>query len=426
MNSSEVERLHHAVAELDLERAHAGDRVGRHGGPVRRIAAGDRAADLAAAGVAGGRVVERGAGRRGDRRGEQRRPLRAAGVGVAHAGVADERQDVDQHEVLHRHRADVLHPQAVLEGAAGERAGRGGDRSRRRRCPGWSCWRPAGRCGATVMVPVARQRVSAVSPSPSSRGRRPARCRCSAGRGRRASLSRVKSFDRLPAGAPLRMVVETLIHTCWLTPRLPLPAFQRQRSSVRPVPAKFGIWSKTCGAGRPVLWSSNVQAEKTRVDRQQVGGDEVRQRHRVAGARVAAHPQAPGDGLAGVERTAAGEVLLRRVELHERAAHDEALAGVAVDVGRTGRVDGGEVGAVLDRVADGHRAAGVVRVDDRPVISGRVLAAIPGCAWPYSQRMRVRYSPAPRPGGGAVSVVLVVVFGELPQRVKTPSAVFFS
>ena len=62
----------------------------------------------------------------------------------------------------------------------------------------------------------------------------------------------------------------------------------------------------------------------------------------------------------------------------------------------------------------------------RPVISGRVLAFMPTSAWPYSQRMRVMYSPAPRPGGGAVSVVLVAVFGELPQRVKTPSAVFFS
>ena len=62
----------------------------------------------------------------------------------------------------------------------------------------------------------------------------------------------------------------------------------------------------------------------------------------------------------------------------------------------------------------------------RPVISGRLPAAAPGAAWPYSQRMRVRYSPAPRPGGGAVRVVLVPVLGELPQRVKTPSAVFFS
>ena len=61
-----------------------------------------------------------------------------------------------------------------------------------------------------------------------------------------------------------------------------------------------------------------------------------------------------------------------------------------------------------------------------PVISGRALGLMPGCAWPYSQRMRVMYSPAPRPGGGAVSVVLVVAFGELPQRVKTPGAVFFS
>ena len=51
---------------------------------------------------------------------------------------------------------------------------------------------------------------------------------------------------------------------------------------------------------------------------------------------------------------------------------------------------------------------------------------MPTAAWPYCQRIRVTYSPAPRPGGGAVSVVLVVALGELPQRVKTPGAVFFS
>jgi hypothetical protein len=61
-----------------------------------------------------------------------------------------------------------------------------------------------------------------------------------------------------------------------------------------------------------------------------------------------------------------------------------------------------------------------------PVMSGRVEAPMPGCAWPYSQRTRVTYSPAPRPGGGLVRVVEVVVLGELPQRVKTPGAVFFS
>jgi hypothetical protein len=60
------------------------------------------------------------------------------------------------------------------------------------------------------------------------------------------------------------------------------------------------------------------------------------------------------------------------------------------------------------------------------VISGRVDALIPTATGPNSQRSRVRYSPAPRPGGGEVSVVLVVVFGELPQSVKTPGAVFFS
>ena len=36
------------------------------------------------------------------------------------------------------------------------------------------------------------------------------------------------------------------------------------------------------------------------------------------------------------------------------------------------------------------------------------------------------YSPAPSPGGGAVSVVFVAVFGELPQSTKIPGAVFFS
>ena len=51
---------------------------------------------------------------------------------------------------------------------------------------------------------------------------------------------------------------------------------------------------------------------------------------------------------------------------------------------------------------------------------------MPTAAVPSSQRIRVRYSPAPRPGGGAVNVVLVVVLGELPQSVNTPSAVFFS
>ncbi len=61
-----------------------------------------------------------------------------------------------------------------------------------------------------------------------------------------------------------------------------------------------------------------------------------------------------------------------------------------------------------------------------PVICGRVLGLMPTAAWPYSQRIFVMYSPAPRPGGGAVSVVLVVVLGELPQRVKVPIAVFFS
>ncbi len=61
-----------------------------------------------------------------------------------------------------------------------------------------------------------------------------------------------------------------------------------------------------------------------------------------------------------------------------------------------------------------------------PVISGSFEGAMPTCAWPNSHLTRVTYSPAPRPGGGAVSVVLVVVLGELPHSVKVPSAVFFS
>ena len=93
----------------------------------------------------------------------------------------------------------------------------------------------------------------------------------------RVAVEREVVGRALPDGAPLRMVVVMLIQTCWLTPRLPLPAFQRQRSRVRPVPAKFGICSKTWGAGRPVPWSSKVQLEKTQVDRQQVGGDQVLQ-----------------------------------------------------------------------------------------------------------------------------------------------------
>src|SRR5262249_2288979 len=64
--------------------------------------------------------------------------------------------------------------------------------------------------------------------------------------------------------APTRTVVLIRIHTCWLTPRLPLPAFQRQRNRVRPVPAKFGICWKVWGAGRPVDWSSKLQETKTR------------------------------------------------------------------------------------------------------------------------------------------------------------------
>ena len=61
-----------------------------------------------------------------------------------------------------------------------------------------------------------------------------------------------------------------------------------------------------------------------------------------------------------------------------------------------------------------------------PLSAGRDVACMPGAACPNSHRTRVRYSPAPRPGGGVVSTVLVVVLGELPHSVKTPGAVFFS
>jgi hypothetical protein len=36
------------------------------------------------------------------------------------------------------------------------------------------------------------------------------------------------------------------------------------------------------------------------------------------------------------------------------------------------------------------------------------------------------YSPALRPGGRASRLALKAAFGELPHRVKTPGAVFFS
>ena len=63
---------------------------------------------------------------------------------------------------------------------------------------------------------------------------------------------------------------------------------------------------------------------------------------------------------------------------------------------------------------------------NRPSSDGCADARMPGAACPYCHSTRVMYSPAPRPGGGAVRFVLVVVFGELPHSVKTPGAVFFS
>ena len=62
----------------------------------------------------------------------------------------------------------------------------------------------------------------------------------------------------------------------------------------------------------------------------------------------------------------------------------------------------------------------------RPLIVGGVLEVMPGCDCPNSQRMRVTYSPAPRPGGGDVRVVCVAVFGELPHSVHTHRAGFFA
>ncbi len=166
---------------------------------------------------------------------------------------------------------------------------------------------------------------------------------CSAGRGRGRRCPGSTSFDRLPNAAPLRMVVEMLIHTCWLTPRLPLPAFQRQRSSVRPVPAKFGIWSKTWGAGRPVPWSSKVQETKVRS----TGSRSVATRSRAgsgsldrASLRTRSRQATVWPGLNGPPPE---RFVLGRVELHERAAEHEVLGrSLRVTLVGPGRVDGGQ------------------------------------------------------------------------------------
>ena len=61
-----------------------------------------------------------------------------------------------------------------------------------------------------------------------------------------------------------------------------------------------------------------------------------------------------------------------------------------------------------------------------PLTLGVLVSVAPGAACPNCQRTRMTYSPAPRPGGGFVNVVLVAVFGDEPHSVKTPGAVFFS
>src|ERR1700687_3158743 len=119
--------------------------------------------------------------------------------------------------------------------------------------------------GATLAVPVAVQRVSPVSPSPSRSWL--SVCDEPEQRSPRPGLfeAMLKVFESGPKTAPDRTVVLKRMKTCWFTPRLPLPAFQRQRSSRRPLPWKLGICSKVWGAGRPVPWSSNDQLpEKTR------------------------------------------------------------------------------------------------------------------------------------------------------------------
>ena len=269
-----------------------------------------RTAHLAAAGIAGGGVVDDRARRRRDRRGQQRRPLRAAGAGVAHARVAHERQDVDEHEVLHRHRAGVLHPQAVLERAAvsvpaevetgaavaGPLDRLAGDELGDARHGGGAGGAAEGLGRVAVAVEVEGVGLGRAGAAQDEAG---------------GVLSRFTSLDRLPNGAPLRIVVLRWIHTSWPTPRLPLPAFHCQRSSVRPVPAKFGICSKTLGrrqAGAPVVERPGDEDE---VDRQQIGHHHVFQGDRIAGPRVAAHEQAQGYRLARVERSAAGEVVLQ-------------------------------------------------------------------------------------------------------------------
>jgi hypothetical protein len=106
--------------------------------------------------------------------------------------------------------------------------------------------------------------------------------------------------------------------------------------------------------------------DEDEIDREEVGGREELERRRVAGTGIAAHAQTVGDGLSRVERAAAGEVVFGRVELHERAAQREGVADVLRDVGGAGRVDGGEVGAVLNGVAECDRIPGVIGIRDLP------------------------------------------------------------
>ncbi len=217
---------------------------------------------------------------------------------------------------------------------------------------------------ATVIVPVERQSVSAVSASSS----RSSGSACELPEQRRAEARRVAVERQVVRQAAERRAVadrgrdvdpHLLVDAQAAAAGVPPPAQQRAAGAgeVRDLVEDLGSGQ----AGAPVVEAPGARQQ---VDRQQVGGDDILQRHRVARLRGAAHPQAPAHGLAGVEGAAAGEVVLGRVELGERTAEDEATAGVAVDVRGTGRVDGREVGAVLDRVAERDGAAGVVGVDD--------------------------------------------------------------
>ncbi len=90
--------------------------------------------------------------------------------------------------------------------------------------------------GATLMVPLA---VHTVWVLPRPVRFRVSVCELPEHRCARPGLLEARSmvFDSGPKEAPARTVVPNSRKTSWLTPRLPLPAFQLQRSRVRPVPA---------------------------------------------------------------------------------------------------------------------------------------------------------------------------------------------